>query len=82
MQNSQQDRDGVALGAHEPATRRSFLRASAFSALGAGFLAACRGGEAATTKGPGSWAFYCHILPHGESDHGIFGMVTALVVQK
>jgi FtsP/CotA-like multicopper oxidase with cupredoxin domain len=31
---------------------------------------------------PGTWAFHCHILPHAESAHGMFGMVTALVVQK
>ncbi len=31
---------------------------------------------------PGAWAFHCHILPHAESEHGMFGMVTALVVQK
>jgi manganese oxidase len=31
---------------------------------------------------PGTWAFHCHILPHAESDHGMFGMVTALVVTK
>ncbi len=30
---------------------------------------------------PGTWAFHCHILPHAETDHGMFGMVTALVVQ-
>jgi len=30
---------------------------------------------------PGTWAFHCHILPHAESAHGMFGMVTALVVQ-
>jgi manganese oxidase len=29
----------------------------------------------------GAWAFHCHILTHAESDHGMFGMVTALVVQ-
>ena len=28
----------------------------------------------------GTWAFHCHILQHAESDHGMFGMVTALVV--
>ena len=28
----------------------------------------------------GTWAFHCHILPHAESQHGMFGMVTALVV--
>jgi FtsP/CotA-like multicopper oxidase with cupredoxin domain len=31
---------------------------------------------------PGTWAFHCHILPHAESDHGMYGMVTALIVQK
>ncbi len=31
---------------------------------------------------PGTWAFHCHILNHAESDHGMFGMVTALVVQE
>jgi uncharacterized cupredoxin-like copper-binding protein len=30
----------------------------------------------------GTWAFHCHILTHAESDHGMFGMVTALIVQK
>lgn len=30
----------------------------------------------------GTWAFHCHILPHAESDRGMFGMVTALIVQK
>jgi manganese oxidase len=30
---------------------------------------------------PGTWAFHCHILPHAETEHGMFGMVTALVVQ-
>jgi len=29
----------------------------------------------------GAWAFHCHILTHAESRHGMFGMVTALVVQ-
>ncbi|HLY35224.1 MAG TPA: multicopper oxidase domain-containing protein [Candidatus Limnocylindria bacterium] len=29
----------------------------------------------------GTWAFHCHILTHAEGDHGMFGMVTALVVQ-
>jgi FtsP/CotA-like multicopper oxidase with cupredoxin domain len=31
---------------------------------------------------PGTWAFHCHILPHAESEHGMFGMVTALIVDK
>jgi FtsP/CotA-like multicopper oxidase with cupredoxin domain len=30
---------------------------------------------------PGTWAFHCHILAHAESEHGMFGMVTALIVQ-
>ena len=30
---------------------------------------------------PGAWAFHCHILPHAEGPHGMYGMVTALVVQ-
>jgi FtsP/CotA-like multicopper oxidase with cupredoxin domain len=28
----------------------------------------------------GAWAFHCHILSHAESSHGMFGMVTALIV--
>jgi FtsP/CotA-like multicopper oxidase with cupredoxin domain len=31
---------------------------------------------------PGAWAFHCHILSHAESRNGMFGMVTALVVQE
>lgn len=31
---------------------------------------------------PGTWAFHCHILPHAESEQGMYGMVTALVVNK
>ena len=30
---------------------------------------------------PGTWVWHCHILNHVESDAGMFGMVTALVVQ-
>lgn len=29
---------------------------------------------------PGVWAFHCHVLPHAEGRHGMFGMVTALIV--
>jgi len=32
-------------------------------------------------RNPGAWAFHCHILPHAEGPAGMFGMVTALVVQ-
>ena len=31
---------------------------------------------------PGVWAFHCHVLTHAESQHGMFGMVTALIVEK
>lgn len=30
---------------------------------------------------PGAWAFHCHILPHAEGPTGMFGMVTALIVE-
>lgn len=30
---------------------------------------------------PGVWAFHCHILSHVESPQGMFGMVTALIVE-
>ena len=30
---------------------------------------------------PGVWAFHCHILPHAEGPNGMYGMVTALVIQ-
>jgi len=31
---------------------------------------------------PGAWAFHCHILSHAEGENGMFGMVTALVIQE
>jgi FtsP/CotA-like multicopper oxidase with cupredoxin domain len=30
----------------------------------------------------GAWAYHCHILTHAESADGMFGMVTALIVQE
>ncbi len=30
---------------------------------------------------PGVWAWHCHILSHAESDKGMFGMVTAMIVK-
>jgi len=30
---------------------------------------------------PGTWVWHCHILPHVEDDEGMFGMVTAIVVE-
>jgi FtsP/CotA-like multicopper oxidase with cupredoxin domain len=29
----------------------------------------------------GTWAFHCHILSHAEGEHGMFGMVTAMIVK-
>lgn len=34
-----------------------------------------------TAAAPGVWAFHCHILTHVESEHGMHGMVTAVVVK-
>lgn len=34
-----------------------------------------------TCDEPGVWAFHCHVLTHAESEHGMFGMVTALIVE-
>ncbi|MBP2018011.1 FtsP/CotA-like multicopper oxidase with cupredoxin domain [Symbiobacterium terraclitae] len=31
---------------------------------------------------PGVWAFHCHILSHAESRMGMYGMVTALIVEE
>ena len=31
---------------------------------------------------PGAWAFHCHILTHAEGPDGMFGMVTALIVEE
>lgn len=31
---------------------------------------------------PGVWAFHCHILNHAEGPHGMFGMVTVLIVAE
>ncbi len=33
------------------------------------------------TSDPGTWVWHCHILTHVERDEGMFGMVTAVVVQ-
>lgn len=30
---------------------------------------------------PGVWAFHCHVLTHAEGPNGMFGMVTALIVE-
>jgi FtsP/CotA-like multicopper oxidase with cupredoxin domain len=34
-----------------------------------------------TADNPGVWAFHCHILTHAESEEGMFGMVTAMIVK-
>jgi FtsP/CotA-like multicopper oxidase with cupredoxin domain len=31
---------------------------------------------------PGTWVWHCHILNHVERDDGMFGMVTALIVEE
>ena len=31
---------------------------------------------------PGTWVYHCHILTHVERDEGMFGMVTAIIVQE
>lgn len=30
---------------------------------------------------PGTWVWHCHILPHVEDENGMFGMVTAVIVE-
>jgi plastocyanin len=32
-------------------------------------------------ESPGTWVWHCHILPHVERETGMFGMVTAIVVE-
>ncbi len=34
-----------------------------------------------TAEHVGAWVFHCHILPHAETDDGMFGMVTAFIVE-
>ena len=34
-----------------------------------------------TPNRKGVWAFHCHILTHAESEKGMFGMVTAMIVE-
>jgi manganese oxidase len=33
-------------------------------------------------KDVGTWVLHCHILTHAESDEGMYGMVTALIVEE
>ena len=35
-----------------------------------------------TAVDPGVWAWHCHILTHAEGSEGMFGMVTALIVEE
>ena len=35
-----------------------------------------------TAADPGVWAWHCHILNHAEGPQGMFGMVTALIVEE
>ena len=32
-------------------------------------------------ESPGTWVWHCHILPHVERESGMYGMVTAVVVE-
>jgi len=32
-------------------------------------------------RDPGVWAWHCHILNHVEAEDGMFGMVTAFIVE-
>jgi len=34
-----------------------------------------------TADNPGAWAFHCHTLSHAEAPNGMFGLVTALIVE-
>jgi FtsP/CotA-like multicopper oxidase with cupredoxin domain len=34
-----------------------------------------------TADNPGAWAFHCHTLSHAESPDGMFGLVTALIIE-
>ena len=63
-------RDGYPLGSRRVHVRhpRASTRASA-------------GTSSINCDEPGAWAFHCHILPHAEGPDGMYGMVTALVVQ-
>ena len=62
--------------------QRTFLYFAAFTGMGAVFAAtlivAARILDATEI---GTWAFHCHVLTHAEGPNGMFGMVTALVVE-
>lgn len=30
---------------------------------------------------PGVWAIHCHVLPHAEGEHGMFGLVTLVIIE-
>lgn len=64
-------------------SRRDFLRNTALTAIAGGVVAACSPDEAASQVTRVGAADHSGgtILPHAESDHGMFGMVTALIVK-
>jgi FtsP/CotA-like multicopper oxidase with cupredoxin domain len=62
-------RDGFALGS------------AAFSCDTLGVNPGERWDVVITCDEPGAWAFHCHILPHAEGTDGMYGMVTALIIQ-
>jgi FtsP/CotA-like multicopper oxidase with cupredoxin domain len=57
------------------------LGAAAFSCDTLGVNPGERYDVVITCDEPGVWAFHCHILQHVEGPDGMFGMVTALIVQ-
>lgn len=59
--------------------RGSYLRATAETAR---FAPGERWHGVLNCNNPGTWVFHCLILPRAESDHGVFGMVTALIAQQ
>lgn len=34
-----------------------------------------------TADNPGKWAIHCHVLPHAEGEHGLFGLTTLFIVE-
>jgi FtsP/CotA-like multicopper oxidase with cupredoxin domain len=61
-------RDGIPLGS------------AAFSCDTLGVNPGERWDALLTAERPGIWAFHCHILPHVEGQHGMFGMVSTFIV--
>jgi FtsP/CotA-like multicopper oxidase with cupredoxin domain len=63
------EKDGVPLLAPEPGDTISIAPGERYTVL-------------YKAVDPGVWAWHCHILTHAESSTGMFGMVTALIVEQ